>query len=345
MDSSLGRKKREEEVAAEAEDLREEEVAAEAEDLGWSEVMGFKGGDKFCWRGGVARLTRSNRRLPYDIKMCLLFNIHGVNCIVQNFSLLGVSQRDLRVFASSGLNEASNYIPAALIFLPEGPWKQYRVELKVKAVLRRSLGESLLQSLILHSSLAMLMPYLQVGGTRIGVGGMAKWSGMIHPNMATLLGVYLLVITTDAMVTSDVWRKMVKVAVNRSFNQITVDGDTGTNDVVIALASGLSGSNRISSLNKPEAEQLQLCLDAVMQGLAKSIAWDGEGATCLIEVTVTGADSEAEAANAAVYGRDPNWGRIACAAGYAGISFDPNMLRISLGSILLINGGQPLPFD
>lgn len=193
----------------------------------------------------------------------------------------------------------------------------------------------------------------EVRGARIRVGGMAKGSGMIHPNMATMLGV----ITTDALVASDIWRKMVQIAVSRSFNQITVDGDTSTNDGVIALASGLSGVHKISSLKSAEAEHLQQCLDGVMQSLAKSIAWDGEGATCLIEVRVTGANSEAEAAKvarsvasssltkAAVYGRDPNWGRIACAAGYAGIPFDPNMLKISLGSILLMDGGQPLPFD
>ncbi|KVI09474.1 hypothetical protein Ccrd_012132 [Cynara cardunculus var. scolymus] len=171
----------------------------------------------------------------------------------------------------------------------------------------------------------------EVGGTHIRIGGMAKGSGMIHPNMGTLLGV----ITTDALVDTDIWRKMVQVAVNRSFNQITVisvvDGDTSTNDTIIALASGLSGSNRISSQHSSEATQLQMCLDAVMQGLAKSIAWDGEGATCLME--------------AAIYGRDPNWGRIACAAGYAGIPFDSNALRIALGDILLMDGGQPLPFD
>ncbi|KAJ0088421.1 hypothetical protein Patl1_31895 [Pistacia atlantica] len=122
----------------------------------------------------------------------------------------------------------------------------------------------------------------QVGGKNIRVGGMAKGSGMIHPNMATMLGV----VTTDALVNSDVWRKMVQVAVNRSFNQITVDGDTSTNDTVIALASGLSGASRISSINCNEALQLQACLDVVMQGLAKSVAWDGEGATCLIEVYI-----------------------------------------------------------
>ncbi|CAM8897589.1 unnamed protein product [Rhodiola kirilowii] len=164
----------------------------------------------------------------------------------------------------------------------------------------------------------------EVGGNTVRVGGMAKGSGMIHPNMATMLGV----VTTDADVTTDIWRKMVQVAVNRSFNQITVD-----------------------------AKQLQACLDAVMQGLAKSIAWDGEGATCLIEVTVSGASCEADAAKiarsvasssltkAAVYGRDPNWGRIACAAGYAGVQFHPNDLRISLGDTLLMDRGQPLQFD
>ncbi|KAI3799465.1 hypothetical protein L1987_34763 [Smallanthus sonchifolius] len=193
----------------------------------------------------------------------------------------------------------------------------------------------------------------EVGGTRIRIGGMAKGSGMIHPNMGTLLGV----ITTDALVDYDVWRKMVQIAVNRSFNQITVDGDTSTNDTIIALASGLSGSNMISALHSSEAKQLQSCLDAVMQGLAKSIAWDGEGATCLVEISVTGASSEAEASKiarsvasssltkAAIYGRDPNWGRIACAAGYAGIPFDSNALRIALGDILLMDGGQPLSFD
>ncbi|XP_057778945.1 arginine biosynthesis bifunctional protein ArgJ, chloroplastic isoform X2 [Salvia miltiorrhiza] len=180
----------------------------------------------------------------------------------------------------------------------------------------------------------------EVGGKQVRIGGMAKGSGMIHPNMATMLGV----ITTDASVTSDVWRKM-------------VDGDTSTNDCVIALASGLSGANKISSFDNSDAQHLQACLDAVMQGLAKSIAWDGEGATCLIEVQVSGAGTEADAAKvarsvassslakAAVYGRDPNWGRIACAAGYAGIPFNQNNLRISLGDTILMDKGQPLSFD
>nr|GMD06983.1 arginine biosynthesis bifunctional protein ArgJ, chloroplastic isoform X1 [Ipomoea batatas] len=193
----------------------------------------------------------------------------------------------------------------------------------------------------------------EVGGTRIRVGGMAKGSGMIHPNMATMLGV----VTTDASVTSDVWRRMVQVSVNRSFNQITVDGDTSTNDAVIALASGLSGTNKISSLNSSEANHLQRCLDAVPNGKILDIGFRAMAAGCLLterclyaflqHISPTDFHSLLNVfpSQAAVYGRDPNWGRIACAAGYAGIPFNPNKLRISLGDTLLMDGGQPLPFD
>ncbi|GBG83669.1 hypothetical protein CBR_g37471 [Chara braunii] len=139
------------------------------------------------------------------------------------------------------------------------------------------------------------------------------------------------VVTCDAAVTADVWRSLVSTAVSRSFNQITVDGDTSTNDSVIALASGAAGGSVILKVNSKEAQQLQMALDAVCQGLAKSIASDGEGATVLME--------------SAVYGRDPNWGRLACAAGYAGIAFDPNDLKISLGTFLLMEAGQPQSFD
>eukprot|EP00271_Cylindrocystis_brebissonii_P010295 TRINITY_DN26454_c0_g1_i1.p1 TRINITY_DN26454_c0_g1~~TRINITY_DN26454_c0_g1_i1.p1 ORF type:complete len:517 (+),score=103.82 TRINITY_DN26454_c0_g1_i1:52-1551(+) len=194
---------------------------------------------------------------------------------------------------------------------------------------------------------------VEIGGHPVRIGGMAKGSGMIHPNMATMLGV----VTCDAAVTSEVWRPMASTAVKRSFNQITVDGDTSTNDTVITLASGLAGGPVISDPASPEAQQLQAALDALCQGLAKSIAWDGEGATCLVEVTVTGAADEASAATvarsvagsslakSAIFGRDPNWGRIACAAGYSGVAFDPNDMRIQLGDFPLMEKGQPLPFD
>ncbi|XP_002978127.2 arginine biosynthesis bifunctional protein ArgJ, chloroplastic isoform X2 [Selaginella moellendorffii] len=193
----------------------------------------------------------------------------------------------------------------------------------------------------------------EVGGTTVKIGGMAKGSGMIHPNMATMLSV----VTCDAHVSSDVWQDLVKTAVGRSFNQITVDGDTSTNDTVLALASGASRGRLLDNMQDRDAQQLQAALDAVFQGLAMSIASDGEGATCLVEVEVTGAHSDDAAAvvarsvarsslvKAAVYGRDPNWGRVACAAGYSGVDFDPQELEIRLGSFVLMQKGQPLEFD
>lgn len=162
------------------------------------------------------------------------------------------------------------------------------------------------------------------------MGGIAKGSGMIHPNMATMLAV----VTCDAPVAPDLWRSMFKRASVNSFNQITVDGDTSTNDCVLGLTSGLGGGPAISDERSPAAVQLEAGLTALLQGLAKSIAWDGEGATCLIEVQCVGAESQADAntvaksvagsslVKSAIFGGDPNWGRIAAAAGYAGVGCD-----------------------
>ncbi|GAX85732.1 hypothetical protein CEUSTIGMA_g13147.t1, partial [Chlamydomonas eustigma] len=192
-----------------------------------------------------------------------------------------------------------------------------------------------------------------IGGKTVSIGGHCKGSGMIHPNMATMLGV----VTSDALVEADVWQGMVKRASMASFNQITVDGDTSTNDCVIGMASGVAGNAIITDAGSAEGKKLEAALTALLQGLAKSIAWDGEGATCLMEISVDGASSDADArkvalsvagsslAKAAIYGHDPNWGRIAAAAGYSGVQFDQNDLGVQLGSIKLMEKGQPLPFD
>jgi len=194
---------------------------------------------------------------------------------------------------------------------------------------------------------------ISIGGQSVHIGGMCKGSGMIHPNMATMLGV----VTCDASVTSEAWREMVRRASIASFNQITVDGDTSTNDCVIGLASGAAGAPLISSAASPDGKVLEAALTALLQGLAKSIAWDGEGATCLMEIECVGAASDAEArqvarsvagsdlTKAAIFGHDPNWGRIAAAAGYSGVQFDQNELGVQLGSMELMAKGQPLVFD
>jgi glutamate N-acetyltransferase/amino-acid N-acetyltransferase len=186
----------------------------------------------------------------------------------------------------------------------------------------------------------------QLGGRRVRIGGMAKGSGMIHPNMATMLG-YL---SCDAGVPADVWQAMVQRAVDRSFNAITVDGDTSTNDTYLAFAAG-------EPLAPEHYADLEAGITAVSQHLAKAIARDGEGATCLIEVQVEGAARDADAraiarticgsslVKCAVHGRDPNWGRIVAAAGRAGAAMDPDAVALWLGDHQLMAAGQPLAFD
>ena len=186
----------------------------------------------------------------------------------------------------------------------------------------------------------------ELGGRRVRIGGMAKGSGMIHPNMATMLGT----LTCDAGVPAEVWQRMVRRAVDRSFNAITVDGDTSTNDTYLAFAAG-------EPLGPEHFEALEAGLTAVSQHLARAIARDGEGATCLIEVRVEGAADEAGAraiartvagsslVKCAVHGRDPNWGRIVAAAGRAGVAFAPDAVALWLGEHQLMAAGQPLPFD
>ena len=193
---------------------------------------------------------------------------------------------------------------------------------------------------------------MDLDGRPVRVGGIAKGSGMIHPNMATMLGF----ITCDATVSPSLWQSMLRRAIAHSFNQITVDGDTSTNDCVLALANGESRTPAITE-SGPEAARLEAMLTAVCDHLAKAIARDGEGATCLMEVTVSGATDNAAARQiakaiagssllkCAIFGHDPNWGRIAAVAGRAGVPFDQGDLRIQLGEFLLMEHGQPLPFD
>ena len=186
----------------------------------------------------------------------------------------------------------------------------------------------------------------EIDGRTVRIGGMAKGSGMIHPDMATMLGF----LTCDAGVPSEAWQVIVQRAVQRSFNAITVDGDTSTNDTFLAFAAG-------EPLLSDQYEQLEQGVTLVAQHLARSIARDGEGATCLIEVRVEGAASEADAlrmartvcgsslVKTAVHGRDPNWGRIVAAAGRSGVEFDPEEVSLWIGDHHLMESGQPLGFD
>ncbi|MEE2728497.1 MAG: bifunctional glutamate N-acetyltransferase/amino-acid acetyltransferase ArgJ [Candidatus Latescibacterota bacterium] len=193
---------------------------------------------------------------------------------------------------------------------------------------------------------------LKIGDEIVHVGGMSKGSGMIAPNMATMLGV----ITTDANVPPDLLREILSLAIKRSFNCITVDGDMSTNDTVIALANGAAGGPPLEP-NTSSSAALAEAIEMVCRDLARQIARDGEGATKLVSIEVVGAASEDEArqvglsvANSnlvktAVFGRDPNWGRILCAMGYAGVPMDPQNVAVYLCDTQIYGSGSGLPFN
>ncbi|BDG48410.1 MULTISPECIES: bifunctional ornithine acetyltransferase/N-acetylglutamate synthase [Parageobacillus] len=191
-----------------------------------------------------------------------------------------------------------------------------------------------------------------IDGKTVTVGGAAKGSGMIHPNMATMLAF----ITTDANISSPLLQETLRSITDVSFNQITVDGDTSTNDMVIVMASGLAGNKELTP-DHPDWENFYEALKKTCEDLAKQIAKDGEGATKLIEVRVNGAKTDDDAkkiakqivgsnlVKTAVYGADANWGRIICAIGYAGAMVDPDNVDISIGPISMLKGSEPQLFS
>jgi glutamate N-acetyltransferase/amino-acid N-acetyltransferase len=178
------------------------------------------------------------------------------------------------------------------------------------------------------------------------IAGMTKGSGMIQPNMATTLGF----VVTDAVVSPAALRSALRHAIDRSYNRISVDGDTSTNDTVAVLANGGSGV-------KASAKALEAALTGVLESLARQIARDGEGARKLVTIDVEGAANEKVAekiarsiANSplvktAIAGSDPNWGRILCAAGYAGVAFDPRKADIDMQGVPVCRGGLDADFD
>ncbi len=191
----------------------------------------------------------------------------------------------------------------------------------------------------------------------VSMGGVAKGSGMIHPNMATMLGF----IITDAAIAPALLNKAVKESVNTSFNMITVDGDTSTNDMVVVLANGMAGNPEITKESDEGYAIFREKLEEMMIHLAKLIVSDGEGASKLIEYKVVNAPDELTArklvrnisdstlVKAAMYGRDPNWGRVVCAAGNAGVEFKIEQADLFLGTesamIQVLKNGQPQDFD
>ncbi|WP_379969212.1 bifunctional ornithine acetyltransferase/N-acetylglutamate synthase [Ectobacillus sp. sgz5001026] len=191
-----------------------------------------------------------------------------------------------------------------------------------------------------------------IEGKTITIGGAAKGSGMIHPNMATMLGF----LTTDASISSENLSKALKSVTNNTFNQITVDGDTSTNDMVLVMANGLARNNPLTP-EHPEWKTFVELLTRACEKLAKKIAMDGEGATKLVEVEVLGAKDHEEArviakqivgsnlVKTAVFGADPNWGRIISAIGQTKATINPNTVDISINHIKMLEDSVPCAFS
>lgn len=197
---------------------------------------------------------------------------------------------------------------------------------------------------------------VEIGGRRVTIGGMAKGSGMIHPNMCTMLSY----ITTDACISKKALVKALREDVKDTYNMISVDGDTSTNDTVLVLANGMADNKKIRYGTK-EYKVFAEVLHYVNETLAKKMAGDGEGATALFEVKVIHAASKSQAkilaksvvgsnlTKTAIAGHDANWGRILCALGYSGAQFDPQKVDLffqsAAGTIQITKNGAGLPFD
>jgi glutamate N-acetyltransferase/amino-acid N-acetyltransferase len=189
---------------------------------------------------------------------------------------------------------------------------------------------------------------VELGGAQVRIGGMCKGVGMLAPNLATMLAF----ITTDAAISPEMLGLALKRSAEVSFNCVTVDGDMSTNDTVFALANGAAG-NRLIDSPGPDLEAFQAVLDTVTIHLAREIARDGEGATKLVEIRVNGAATDEDARKAAmsiansplvktaIFGQDPNWGRVLAAAGKSGARMEPDKTDLYFGTVKVFERGEP----
>tara|TARA_E500000081_G_C6138744_1_gene358679 strand:- start:4582 stop:5796 length:1215 start_codon:yes stop_codon:yes gene_type:complete len=251
---------------------------------------------------------------------------------------LGIDQKEVAV-ASTGIIGVE--LPMALM-------RKFIPEIKMSKKDGNGFARSILTT---DTKTKEISVSFEIDGTEINVAGVAKGSGMIHPNMATMLAF----ITSDIDIEKPVLQKILKNSVNKSFNQISVDGDQSTNDTVLLLANGMAKNKKINTEN--DSKKFIEALDIVCTFLAQEIAKDGEGNTRLIEATVTGAKTEEDAMLAsrfivtsnlvktAVYGRDPNWGRIIMALGASQIPLDESKIEIFVNDIQIVSEGIAISYN
>lgn len=264
----------------------------------------------------------------------------------------------MRAQIAEALGVAKNRVAVASTGVIGEPLKMDRVSAGIERLPERLKGDAAgsddFCQAILTTDLVKKTACVRVvmDGAEVTIAGAAKGSGMIHPNMATMLGF----VTTDAAIGSAALQTLLREITNLTFNMITVDGDTSTNDMLVALANGLAGNRELTPAH-PDWAAFAEGLRFVCQELAKAIARDGEGATKLIETTVAGAASDADAqaiaktiigsslVKSAAFGADANWGRIIAAAGRAGVPLNVGTVDVRLGDILVLEQSRPIPFD
>ena len=251
---------------------------------------------------------------------------------------LGIDQKEVAV-ASTGIIGVE--LPMALM-------RKFIPEIKMSKKDGNGFARSILTT---DTKTKEISVSFEIDGTEINIAGVAKGSGMIHPNMATMLAF----ITSDIDIEKSALQKILKNSVNKSFNQISVDGDQSTNDTVLLLANGMAKNKKINTEN--DSKKFIEALDIVCTFLAQEIAKDGEGNTRLIEATVTGAKTEEDAMLAsrfivtsnlvktAVYGRDPNWGRIIMALGASQIPLDESKIEIFVNDIQIVSEGIAISYN
>ena len=251
---------------------------------------------------------------------------------------LGIDQKEVAV-ASTGIIGVE--LPMALM-------RKFIPEIKMSKKDGNGFARSILTT---DTKTKEISVSFEIDGKEINVAGVAKGSGMIHPNMATMLAF----ITSDIDIEKSALQKILKNSVNKSFNQISVDGDQSTNDTVLLLANGMAKNKKINTEN--DSKKFIEALDIVCTFLAQEIAKDGEGNTRLIEATVTGAKTEEDAMLAsrfivtsnlvktAVYGRDPNWGRIIMALGASQIPLEESKIEIFVNDIQIVSEGIAISYN
>jgi glutamate N-acetyltransferase/amino-acid N-acetyltransferase len=294
----------------------------------------------------AAPVVLDRQRIARGVCRALIVNSGNANCCTGDRGM-----RDAMHMASltaAGLGVAEDEVLVSSTGVIGEPLQVEKIKIAMPALIKALHGEGILdfaEAIMTTDTVPKIISRRgELDGKIFTVTGVAKGAGMIRPDMATML----CYVMTDIQASPILLKEMLKVAVDLSLNRITVDGDTSTNDTVLLMANGLSGAE---VLNGPHRDIFQLVLDDVLISLAKWLIKDGEGATKLVEIVVTGAGSDQDARRiadtvahsnlfkTALFGEDANWGRILAAVGRAGVAVEPGKMDVRFGPVLMVQDG------